>query len=163
MISAFSLTRIAPAPAVFTRVSAPIDILPTAATESLMMLRDQVRERELGPQGRLLVRFIKFDRPEDEVTFEVGVPTKAPWTNTEVTGTSPGEMPGGLAVTTRHTGTYESVPAAIRALGAWIGAQGLTPIGSPYQFHTDEPEVSFDRLANGAHQLVIEGPSAGTS
>ena len=145
MISPFGLTRIAPAPAVLTAVSAPIGILPVAATESLMALRDQVRERGLGPHGRLFVRFIKFDRPEDKVTFEVGAPTKEPWTATEVTGTSPGEMTGGLAVTTRHTGTYESVPAAIRALGAWIAAQGLTPIGTPYQFHTDEPEVSFDR------------------
>lgn len=145
MISPFALTTIAPAAAVITRVGTPIGILPIAATESLMSLRDEVRERKLGPHGRPFVRILKFDRLDNKVAFEAGVPTKEPRTTTEVPGTSPGEMPGGLAVTTRHTGTYESVPAAIRALGAWIGAQGLTPVDSPYQFHIDEPEVSFDR------------------
>ena len=144
MISPFTWTKIPRVPAVFEHVTTPVSILPIATTETLMSLRDEVRQRGLGPDGRLFIRFLSFDRRGDEVRFETGVPTTKPWTNLEPLKYQSGDMPGGFAATTRHCDTYDSIPAALEALRARIRAQGCTPISKPYEFYTESPEDSFD-------------------
>jgi len=138
-------TKLSRVPAVMAGVVAPTELLGLAATEQLMALRDAVRERGVGPDGRPFVCFSRFDEDDDSVYFDVGIPTSEPWTDIDPDEGRPGDMPGGFAATTRHSGTYESIPAALKALADWIIAQGRVPVGSPYQFHTDAPEDSFDR------------------
>ena len=101
MISSVIWTKIPRVPAMFQSVSTPVSILPIAATETLMSLRDEVRERGLGPDGGLFIRFLSIDRRGDEVRFETGVPTTKPWTKLEPLKYQSGDMPGGFAATTR--------------------------------------------------------------
>jgi len=48
-------------------------------------------------------------------------------------------LPGGLAATTVHAGTYESLSNAYGALEAWIEANGFTAAGAPWECYITDP------------------------
>lgn len=50
-----------------------------------------------------------------------------------------GELPGGAALTTIHTGPYDGLPAAYAALQAWMKDNAVQPSGAPWEVYLTDP------------------------
>lgn len=50
-----------------------------------------------------------------------------------------GELPGGAALTTIHTGPYDGLPAAYAALHAWMADNAVQPGGAPWEVYLTDP------------------------
>jgi AraC family transcriptional regulator len=73
------------------------------------------------------------------MTMEAGLPvaaTVAPSSDGQITPTT---LPGGLAIFTTHAGVYERLPDAHAALQIWLGEQGITPSGAPWESYVTDP------------------------
>jgi hypothetical protein len=145
MISQFELQEFTRTSAVFQGVRCSSEQLGLAATESLMELRDDILESGWELDGPLFIRFDRFDERAGEVDFLAGAQLSEPWLDDGPEGLEGADMPGGLAATTWHSGSYASVETAVDALGAWMRAQGLVQRGRPFELHYQPPEEGFDR------------------
>lgn len=57
----------------------------------------------------------------------------------------PSALPGGTVATTVHTGSYDGVAEAYRAVEAWLEAEGYRITGAPWESYLDGPEVPEPR------------------
>jgi hypothetical protein len=129
---------------------APREVLAVATTECLMEVEPPSRERgpvRLLEEWPLAIGFRNvgdpgFDPQLDDFNIEA-------LAFVEDSAFEPGdaraEIPAGKFMSAHHTGPYDTVLPALRALKAWIEAQGLRPQGAPYQLFPPSPEDLFDR------------------
>ncbi len=79
----------------------------------------------------------------ESMTIEPGVPIAAPdgaaLPEGEQEDVHVEELPGGFAAHTLHQGPYETLHEAYAALERWIGAQGLSAKGAPWEVYITDP------------------------
>lgn len=56
----------------------------------------------------------------------------------------PSDLPGGPAAHATHVGPYDAMEAAYQALYRWIGANGGTPSGAPWEVYLTDPNEEPD-------------------
>jgi effector-binding domain-containing protein len=79
---------------------------------------------------------------EAEVDLEVGMPVDGPIEpDGRVIATT---IPGGMSATTVHSGRYEEVAPAYRALGEWVQEHGHETAGPPREIYLVGPEQVQD-------------------
>lgn len=78
----------------------------------------------------------------DSFSFEAGFPLAKPVPCQGRIGL--GELPGGRAAVTTHVGPYEGLAQVYPALEAWIGQQGHTPNGAPWEVYVTDPSQEPD-------------------
>lgn len=83
------------------------------------------------PYGRYL------DFGEDGVSLEAGLPV-APGAIGKG-DIKLGALPAGPAASTIHTGPYDGLGAAHEALQAWVGSNGASPGGAPWEVYLTDP------------------------
>lgn len=71
----------------------------------------------------------------------------------------PGELPAGSVAVTLHTGGYDEVGEAYRAVTEWLAAHRLTVAGEPWESYLDGPDVAVPRT----EVCVPCGPVASTT
>jgi effector-binding domain-containing protein len=92
------------------------------------------------PSGPPFTRYHGFK--DDQVDLEGGMPVAKP-----VDGEGrvvPGELPGGMVVTTVHYGPYEKLPEAHDALHVWLRGQDKETNGPQWEFYWTDPGVEPD-------------------
>ncbi|MFQ5575804.1 MAG: GyrI-like domain-containing protein [Anaerolineae bacterium] len=90
----------------------------------------------IQPAGPALARYHHFEA--DNVDLEAGFPVAEP-----VAGEgriSAGELPGGRAAATWHTGPYDTLPQAYEAVDSWIQSEGRTMRASPWEVYWTDPQ-----------------------
>ncbi len=74
------------------------------------------------------------------VTIEPGMPIAA---GTSISSSEPGviheTLPGGTVAFTTHCGPYDNLSDGHAAIEAWIEAEGLTPVGAPWESYVTDP------------------------
>ena len=87
--------------------------------------------------------FARYDFSGDGFIVEAGFPTA---TSVAVSdGIRDIVLPGGDAAVTIHTGAYQDVASAYKALESWMAAHGYAPAGAPWETYLDGPEVAQPR------------------
>jgi AraC family transcriptional regulator len=77
----------------------------------------------------------------DTFDVEVGIPVPAGATVPETDDIKARELPGGEAVTTVNTGSYDTLPEALRALAEWKVANGRVAGGPYWESYLDDPST----------------------
>lgn len=100
----------------------------------------------LGRQGIAIagMPFSRYEPLSDGVfRSEAGFPTERPIDDTDrVHGI---ELPGGTAIATMHSGPYDSVADAYRAMEGYLAEHGLVARLAPWESYLDGPEVAVPR------------------
>src|SRR5687767_7315616 len=105
-----------PQPVLSIRRNVRVAQLTEAQSESLRELWSSMQRRGVTPAGPPFVRYHTF--VETETDLEVGIPVvEAASDEGRIT---PGELPGGAAVTTWHLGAHDRLGDAYGRLGAWL-------------------------------------------
>lgn len=73
----------------------------------------------------------------DTIDLEAGIPVVGAFPETEDIRAR--TLPGGEAAHTVHVGSYEALPEALEAVGAWLTAQGRTAAGPFWEVYVDDP------------------------
>ena len=108
------------------------DFLGAAFDETLAAIAAQHRVPAGPPFGRYRIVDDGFD-------VEAGFPASA-----EVVASGRVEattLPGGLVATTIHTGSYDGMAEAYRAVEEWLETEGYRVSGAPWEFYLDAPDV----------------------
>jgi effector-binding domain-containing protein len=80
------------------------------------------------------------DFREEDVDLEVGFPVSEP---VESAGRVVGRvLPGGLAASTIHAGSYDEIGMAYRAIAAWIQEHGHEIAGPPREIYLSDPATT---------------------
>ena len=79
----------------------------------------------------------------DTMELECGMPVASPMAGTDRIKAS--ELPGGTVATVTHMGPYDALPQTWTALVEWIGSQGLTPAGAPWEVYVTDPGAEPDQ------------------
>jgi len=127
-------------PVLRTSVRAPRDLVPLAVAETVMELRELAENAgfESGsPEHIVYQHFLS-----EQVTFTAAVPVNDA-SERAYSSVAPG-LPAGHAGTALHQGAHEAVLDELLELRTWILEQGLTPVGSPCEFHWFRPEDGYD-------------------
>jgi effector-binding domain-containing protein len=77
----------------------------------------------------------------DTLDLEVGIPVPPGATVPETDEVKARTLPGGEAVTTIHTGPYDELPEALRALAEWKVANGRVAGGLYWESYLDDPST----------------------
>jgi DNA-binding transcriptional MerR regulator len=87
-------------------------------------------------------RLVYQQMSEDAWTIETCVPVAG------ATGAPDGlalrRLPGGRVAATVHVGPYDELGMAYRELEVWMGKQGLTPSGPPFDIYLNDPSEVED-------------------
>ncbi|WP_053202321.1 MerR family transcriptional regulator [Jiangella muralis] len=130
----------APADVLGTTYPATIDSLAETTTVAYHRLYAAIQEAGGRPDGP--PRLVYLELADDTWTIEACVPVAGLAAAPD--GFSLHRAPGGLAAVTRHTGPYEELGLAYREVEAWIGAQGLSFGGAPYDVYLNDPTQVSD-------------------
>lgn len=133
-------TKLKPRAVVAIRVAVPPARITDAFGEVLPEVLAHVERAGARPDGPPFARY--FDYSEDEADFEAGYPVAKP-----VAGegrVAAGELPGGRAAVTTHSGPYEGLTQAHDAVGEWVLAHGHDQAGPVWEVYElgpgDEPD-----------------------
>ena len=97
-------------------------------------------DRQAGPAGPPFARYHRLGEGRFEV--EAGFPAARP---IEGNGdTQPSELPGGQVAVTIHTGPYDQMVPAYRALASWVSEHGGELRGDPWEVYLSDPSSEPD-------------------
>jgi effector-binding domain-containing protein len=133
-----------------------------AAEQATAVVRATLAVPEIGPWfgasvGRLVAllaargvaivgppfaRYHVTDPGAERFDVEAGFPVAAPLDGDGDVAAS--TLPAGPLATTVHLGPYEELPAAYRALTAWIDEQGGVPAGDLWEVYESDPQAQPD-------------------
>jgi effector-binding domain-containing protein len=91
--------------------------------------------------GPPFARFHDGDGEGDTFDIEVGIPVPPGTSLPETDDIKARTLPGGDAVSTIHTGPYEDLPHALRALAEWKVANGRAAGGPYWESYLDDPST----------------------
>ena len=94
-----------------------------------------LQKKGVTPSGSPFTRYFAFN--DGSIDLEAGLPVTEEFTAEGKIQS--GELPGGLAAVTLHTGSYEKLPLAYQALQAWIRAHDYVPAGAPWEVYLSDP------------------------
>jgi effector-binding domain-containing protein len=127
--------EIDPQPVVSIRTKCHAAVIGSTLAEILPEVFRYLRKHDVWPSGPPFTRYHGFS--ETEVDIEGGMPVQ-----TRLSGSGrivAGELPGGRAVTTVHTGPYEKLPDAHDAVHAWIQEKKFTSAGPQWECYLTDP------------------------
>jgi effector-binding domain-containing protein len=75
------------------------------------------------------------------MTYDIGIKELEP---VDVVGLTLRRLPGGRVAATVHVGPYDELGTAYRELEVWMGKQGLTPSGPPFDIYLNDPSEVED-------------------
>ncbi|MGA3057799.1 MAG: MerR family transcriptional regulator [Candidatus Limnocylindrales bacterium] len=114
----------------------------TFVAAAIMEVFKVVGDQGIRPAGPSYAMYHSADTSEAELDLEVGLPVADP---VEPSGrVIATEIPGGLVATTVHSGRYEEVAPAYRALGEWVQEHGHETAGSPREIYVVGPDQVSD-------------------
>ncbi len=131
----FEEKRLTPQPAVVIRATARPDALGPVMGELLPAVSAYVEQSAVQSAGPLFARYLSMEGEEWE--FECGMAVTAP-----VAGEGriePIELPGGDAITTIHTGSYETLGQSWEALYSWVAEHGKQPAETSWELYLTDP------------------------
>ena len=77
---------------------------------------------------------------EGRFDLEAGIPVGGAFPETDTIKAR--ELPGGEAIATVHTGSYDRLPEAIAALASWRHANGRSAGGPYWEVYVDDPSTT---------------------
>lgn len=96
--------------------------------------------RRAGPAGPPFARFRRLG--DGRFAVEAGFPATRP---VEGGGdVKPSELPGGPVAVTVHTGSYDQMEPAYRALASWVTDHGNEAVGDPWEVYFSDPSRQPD-------------------
>ncbi len=116
----------------------PEDLQQELATILPEVMTYLMRER-LAPAG---APFSRYHALGAEIDLEAGIPVTS-----KVAGegrVKPSILPGGEVVSGIHMGSYHELSRTHAALAEWISAEGLTPLGGPWEIYWTDPGLERD-------------------
>jgi AraC family transcriptional regulator len=137
MAHAITKKEVAPQPVlVATRRVKPAEIATTLA-QALGCVFAHAQEQGFMLAGPPFTRYL--EKGPELWTIEAGLPVAA-HVAASPSGDVRGEnLPGGLAATTTHAGSYDQLDQAHAAIRQWIEAEGLTAAGAPWESYITDP------------------------
>ncbi|MEO8286123.1 MAG: GyrI-like domain-containing protein [Chloroflexota bacterium] len=133
--------QLEPQPVLSIRATIRIADLGPAMDDRIPALVDYLQQSGARPAGPPYVRYHTFGDTETDV--ETGIPVLEP-----IVGhgrIAAGELPGGPAVTTWHTGPHHKLGEAYARISAFIKSQGHEPNGDAWEvYHWIDPSRSFE-------------------
>jgi effector-binding domain-containing protein len=123
--SGVELREIDPQPVLSIRATIPTAQLGEAMGDRIAALRGYLQQSGIQPAGPPFVRYHTFEATETDM--EMGVPVAEP-----VAGEgriAAGELPGGPAAATLHTGAHEKLGEAYGRIAEWVQEHGREPSG----------------------------------
>lgn len=135
--------ELTPKPTAAVRVTAPTSELADLFDTHLPAIGERVADLGAEPSGPPYARYHSFG--EEQVDVEIGIPLTRPLPNVPALAEVPpgelgaGTLPGGHAAVTVHRGPYDGLPETYAALEAWIGEQGRSAGGAPWESYVDMP------------------------
>jgi effector-binding domain-containing protein len=103
-------------------------------------LMQTVAAQGVGPAGPWFIHQLRSDA--EVMDFEIGVPVSSPVS--PAGRVQPGELPAATVARTVHHGPYEELMGAWEAFGAWIAAEGHTPVSNLWEVYAVGPESTDD-------------------
>lgn len=147
------IRELTPRPAAAVRFAGPLEELNLKALfdEHLPNIAHRLADLGIEPAGPPYGRYHEFG-PE-RIDVEIGIPVASPVPNVPtLTDAAAGELgatelPGGMVAIGVHRGHYDGLPRTYERLQAWIGEQGRTIRGAPWESYVDDPsEVEVSEL-----------------
>lgn len=81
--------------------------------------------------------FARYEMTDDGWDIEGGFPVASAFSGSgAVEGSS---LPGGLAASTVHEGSYQELGGAYSAMEAWLAQHGYRPAGAPWEVYLNDP------------------------
>ena len=77
---------------------------------------------------------------EGRYDLEAGIPVGGTFPETDTIKAR--ELPGGEAIATVHTGSYDRLPEAVAALAEWRQANGRAAAGASWEIYVDDPSTT---------------------
>lgn len=125
-------------PIVFARRRADVNAVADVLAEALPAVFGFVLGQGWAMAGPPLVRHI--DQSPAFVTLEAGIPlAEAPPTPIDHDDIEAGSLPAGPALTTIHTGPYDTLAEAHAAIDRWMADNDATSGGSPWEVYLTDP------------------------
>lgn len=124
-----------PQPALIIRSRVPRAGIAATIGQSLGRIIPHALAKGGALAGRPFARYPEFGA--GTITIEVGMPLAAP-----IEGEGDIEsfsLPGGLTAVAVHGGPYNQIPDTFAAFERWIGEQGRTPDGPPWEVYVTDP------------------------
>ncbi|MDQ5825353.1 MAG: GyrI-like domain-containing protein [Chloroflexota bacterium] len=149
------LRQLEPQPTLIIRGTIQVADLGATVGERLGALSSYLQQSGARPAGPPFVRYHTFG--DTHTDFELGVPLVEP-----VAGEgeiSRGELPGGPAATTWHTGPHVKLGEAYARIAAWLQEQEREPSGPAWEVYhwidlSGENDPSTSDQSSGTTQLV---------
>jgi effector-binding domain-containing protein len=105
--------------------------LTEAQGERLTELWSFIHRHRVDPVGPPFVRYHSFG--ERETDLEVGIPVAEPESGER--RITPGELPGGAAITTWHFGSHDRLGDSYARLQAWLEEHGRKADGAAWEVY----------------------------
>ena len=133
----YDITRksLAPAPFLYQRRRVEHDHIAAALGEILPHVFGYAMKNQIAFAGPPLCRY--RDWGAAMVTLEAGLPVVPGASAGD--GVELGELPGGDAAVTIHTGPYDTLRDAHAAVDRWLAANGLEPAGDLWESYLTDP------------------------
>ncbi len=149
------LRQLEPQSTLIIRGTIPIADLGATMGERLGALSSYLQQSGAQPAGPPFVRYHTFG--DTETDFELGVPVREPVAGEG--GISRGELPGGPAATTWHTGPHIKLGEAYARIAAWLKEQEREPSGPAWEVYywldlSQDIDPSTQDPSTGRTQLV---------
>ncbi len=142
--------RLSPQPTLMVRGRAALADVPATIGEHLEAVSRRIEELGEEPAGPPYARYHEVG--EEEVELEAGFPVSRAL---EGAGpVEPSELPGGEAAATEHWGSYDDLPAAAAALGAWVARHGRKAAGARWEVYWTDPREVDDLSEVGTEVLM---------
>ncbi len=132
-----------PTPTVAVRVRAPVAEMGALFETHLPNIAHGVADRGGEPAGPPYGRYHTMDA--ETVDVEIGVPVASPigdlrpLAECEAGEMGRSELPGGQVAVAVHRGSYAGLGQTYPALQEWIGEQGRSIGGAPWESYVDDP------------------------
>jgi len=125
------IQQIEPQPVLSIRATVRIADLAEVVGDRISVMWDYLHQRGVQPAGPPFVRYHTFG--ETETDLEFGIPVVQ-----SIAGEgriASGELPGGPAVTTWHSGSHDTLGDAYARIQAWLSEHGREPDGPAWEVY----------------------------
>jgi effector-binding domain-containing protein len=138
--------QLEPQPILSIRATVLIEELAEAMGDRIQALRGYLQQHGLQPAGPPFVRYHTFE--ETETDIETGVPVfESVAGEGRITN---GELPGGPAITTWHTGPHNKLGEAYARIADGLKEQGREPNGASWEvYYWIDLSQGFDPSGGG--------------